>query len=299
MDTALLRALVAVAREGSLTRAAARLHLTQSALSLRLKRLHEAVGVTLLERTPRGMRLTEAGRRLLPAAERALAAGEEFRAAAGGLQGTVSGRLRIGTVVDPEFLRLGLFLRQLTERSPGLSLELAHGMSGAVTRDVEDGDLDVGYTLGQPGLPELQGRFHALQLTAFAYRVIAPPGWAGRVRGRGWRELAALPWIATPPASVHHRLLGRVFAAEGVEPNVVARVDLEPSMLDLVRSGVGLALARESIALQRAHADGTVIADAVSLGAGLGFVCRADRREEPPIRVALEAMEAVWREPTL
>src|SRR6056297_760067 len=130
MDTALLRVLVTVAREGSLTRAAERLHLTQPALSLRLKRLHACVGVELLQRTPRGMRLTEAGRRLLPAAQRAVAAGEEFRTAASGLQGLVGGRLRIGTVVDPEFLRLGQFLRRLAERNPGLSLELAHGMSG-------------------------------------------------------------------------------------------------------------------------------------------------------------------------
>lgn len=294
MDYPSLRAFVTVARTGNLTRAAERLHLTQPALSLQVKKLQEALDVVLFERTPRGMRLTEAGRKLLPAAERALGAVTEFTAAATGLKGQVTGRLRLGTIVDPEFLRLGDFLGLLAERHPGLAFELRHGMSGAVARDVEDGSLDVAYTLGQPGLPELRDRFATLALTRFTYRVVAPPGWAGQVRGKGWRELAALPWIGTPAESVHQRLLARIFAAEGVEQNVVARVDLEPSMLDLVKSGVALSLARDSLALHAAHSVGVAIADAVAVEAELGFVCRKDRRAEPLIAAARAVVTEVW-----
>lgn len=295
MDIQLLSAFVTVAREGNLTRAAERLFVTQPALSLQIKKLQAGLELTLFERTPRGMRLTEAGQRLLPVAERALGGVAEFRAAAAGLKDTISGRLRLGTIVDPEFLRLGAFLSALAERHPTLSFELTHGMSGTVTRLVEQGELDVTYTLGPPGFPDLTGRFHVVELTDFSYRVVAPPGWAGQVRGKGWRELAALPWIETPPDSVHHRLLSSVFAAEGVRPHVVARVDLEPSMLDLVRSGVALALARDSLALRAAHAEGVVIADSVSVEAELGLVCRADRRTEAPIKAAMAAIESVWR----
>jgi DNA-binding transcriptional LysR family regulator len=294
MDITLLKAFVTVAREGNLTRAAERLFVTQPALSLQVKRLQEGLELVLFERTPRGMRLTEAGQRLLPVAEKALAGVAEFRAAAAGLKDTVSGRLRLGTIVDPEFLRLGAFLSVLAERHPALSFELTHGMSGTVARQVEQGELDVSYTLGPPGFPDLAGRFHVAGLTDFSYRVVAPPGWAGQVRGKGWRELAALPWIETPPDSVHHRLLDTVFAAEGVRPHVVARVDLEPSMLDLVRSGVALALARDSVALRAAHAEGVVIADSVSVAAELGLICRADRRTEAPIAAAMEVIEHVW-----
>lgn len=295
MDTTGLRAFVTVAREGNLTRAAQRLFVTQPALSLQIKKLQEALDLVLFERTPRGMRLTEAGQRLLPVAEKALAGMSEFRAAAAGLKETVSGRLRLGTIVDPEFLRLGAFLSALAERHPALSFELSHGMSGSVARRVESGELDVAYTLGPPGFTELAEHFHVVGLTEFSYRVVAPPGWAGQVRGKGWRELAALPWIETPPESVHHRLLSRVFAAEGVRPHVVARVDLEPSMLDLVRSGVAIALARDSLALRAAHAEGVVIADSVSVAAELGMLCRADRRAEPHIDAALGVIEGLWR----
>ena len=113
MDYSGLRAFVTVAREGNLTRAAERLFVTQPALSLQLKKLHESIGVMLFERRPRGMRLTEAGQKLLPAAERALTAAAEFRAAATRLKGSVTGRLRLGTIVDPEFLRMGPFLTSL------------------------------------------------------------------------------------------------------------------------------------------------------------------------------------------
>jgi len=243
---------------------------------------------------PRGMRLTESGQKLMPAAERALTAAAEFRAAATGLKGSVTGRLRLGTIVDPEFLRMGPFLRLLAERHPGLSFELRHGMSGAVAKDLEAGLLDVAYALGAPGMEEQRQRFHVQKLTDFVYRVVAPPGWGGQVRGKGWRELARLPWIGTPPESVHSRLLGRIFAAEGVEPRVVARVDLEPSMMDLVKSGVALALARDSLALRAAHAEGVVVSDTVSVPAELGVMCRLDRREEPPIAAAMAIVNEVW-----
>lgn len=295
MDHSALRAFVTVAREGNLTRAAERLFLTQPALSLQIKKLQGQLNLVLFERTPRGMRLTETGRQLLPSAERALQATAEFGAAAAGLKDAVSGRLRLGTIVDPEFLRLGRFLNALAERHPALRFELTHGMSGTAARGVEDRRLDVAYTLGAPDLTELRKHFRVIALTDFAYSVVAPPGWAGQVRGKGWRALAALPWIGTPPDSVHHRLLSRIFAAEGVEPNVVAQVDLEPSMLDLVGSGVGLTLARHSLALQAAHARGIEIADAVSIDASLGFLCRVDRCNEPPIRAAMQVVEAVWR----
>lgn len=294
MNPSLLRAFVTVAREGNLTRASQRLYITQPALSLQIRKLQDAVGLSLFERAAHGMRLTEAGRKLLPAAERALSVSAEFDAAATGLRNTVTGRLRIGTILDPEFLRLGGFLKRLVERNPGLAIELRHGMSLSVTHEVEADNLDVCFTLGAPGLAEFQARFHIAALTAFGYRVVAPPGWGDRVHGKEWRDLAGLPWIGTPPESVHNRLLSRVFADEGVSQNLVAHVDLEPSMLELVRSGVGLSLARDSIALAAAHTDGVVVADRVWLQAELGFICRKDRHGEAPIAAALAAIEDLW-----
>ena len=294
-DPQTLRAFVAVAREGNVSRAAVRLHLSQPAVSLQLKSLAEGTGLVLFTRTPHGLALTRDGAALLPQAEKALAALSDFNQAALRLHSTVRGRLRIGTILDPEFTRLGAFLKELVESAPQIETELRQAMSGEVLAQIGRGELDVGFYLGLPGEMEDEGPFEHRVLSRFSYRVLAPAGWGEQVLGRDWKALAALPWIATPPASAHHRLLAGVFGPLGVTPRQVALVDQEASMLDLVRSGVGLSLVRESIAITEAQARGLVVADRVSLDCQLCFVGLRARRSEPVITSAWAALEQVWR----
>jgi len=290
VDLTQLRAFVTVAQEGNLTRAAEKLHLTQPAVSLQIKALQSALQLQLFMRTPSGMALTDDGAKLLPYAERVMASMEEFRQGAAALHSTLSGTLSIGTILDPEFIRLGAFLRTLVETYPQVTTELQHGMSGWVLQQVKSGALDVGFFLGTPGRD-----IHAQTLTSFTYNVVAPRGWKQRVAGRGWEALAKLPWIWTPPESAHHRLLTKIFAQHKATPHAVALVDQEPSMLDLVKSGVGLSLVRESIALREAHAHGLVIADAVSVSTELTFICQARRRNDAMIAAAFGLLAGVWR----
>lgn len=289
MDFTQVRAFVMVAREGNLTRAAERLHLTQPAVSLQVKALQSALNLKLFVRTPSGMALTEDGHKLLPYAERVMAAIDEFQQGARTLHSTLSGSLAIGTILDPEFTRLGAFLKRLVENHPQLSTQLRQGMSGGVLQQIRNGTLDVGFYLGSPGK-----EFHSETLTRFSYHVVAPQGWKNRVAGRDWAALAKLPWIWAPPESAHNRLLTKIFAECKVVPNKVALVDQEPSMLDLVKSGVGLSLVRESIALREAHAHGLVIADAVSVSTELSFITLAKRRNEPTIAAVFAILKTVW-----
>src|SRR6516225_4611513 len=282
MDLTLLRAFATVAREGNLTRAATHLHLTQPAVSLQIKNLQAALGVTLFTRTSHGLALTRDGQALLPHAERALGAAADVERAAATLRQEVRGRLRIGTILDPAFLRLGGFLKQLVETWPHVETQLRHGMSGWVRDQVRAGELDVGYYIGQPDDDETRDApiFHAVTLTHFQYRVLAPPGWKDRMKGaRDWRALASFPWIWTPPASAHNRLLTRRFADAGVKPVKVAEVDQEPSMLDLVKSGVGLTLARDSIAIAEAHAHALTIVEGITVPTELTFITLAAHRD--------------------
>ena len=321
-DSRLLRSFAAVAREGNVTRAAEVLNLTQPAVSLHLKRLAEETGLTLFRRTPQGLELTREGAALAVKAESTLAALLEFNRTARSLVGSVRGTLRLGTIIDPGFIRLGAFLRRLVETAPALETELLHGMSGDVPRRILRGDLDAGYFLGTldglhrlPGLETLAsgesgvpadatgtGRdaattFDRLELTRFSYWVIAPPGWESRVRGKDWPALARLPWIATPPASIHNRLLGDIFAARHLDQNKVAQVDQEASMLEMVRSGIGLSLCRDSVALAEKQAHGIVINDCVEIETALGFIAHRARREEPNIDCAFRIAADLWRGP--
>ncbi|MGH8817823.1 MAG: LysR family transcriptional regulator [Achromobacter pestifer] len=294
MDLKHIRTFAAVAREGNLTRAAEHLHLTQPALSLQLKNFQESLDLTLFSRTAQGLAPNADGRALLPSALRILDALDDFQRAISALRDTVQGELRIGTILDPEFLRLGATLQYLVAHYPKIRPTLRHGMSGSVSRQVRAGDLDVGFSLGPHASATVQPGLEALPLASFAYYVVAPKGWGAQVAGRGWTEIAALPWIWTPPDSVHHRLLADKFASLGLAPNAVAEVDQEASMLDLVRSGVGLSLARDSIALRESQANGLLLVKGLTIQAELSFVTLASRRDDPLVAAAFDAVQAAF-----
>ncbi len=326
LDFLSLKAFVAVARGATVSQAAQSLHLTQPAVSLQLKALQARLKLELLARSGRGLVLTRDGAALLPQAEKALAAMQDFNRAAASLHASVRGTLRIGTILDPEFIRLGAFLKDLVESAPQVATELSQHMSGDVLVRVQQGLLDGGFYLATPqelaGLrrqnptpvtssanPYLyEGNMpHAFaeyahnamdlivtELTSFSYRVLAPAGWGPQVLGKDWRALGALPWIVTPKASAHHRLLQSVMQPLGLTPRRAALVDQEASMLDLVRSGVGLSLARDTLALREAQSRGLVVADRVQLHCCLCFIHAAAHVDKAVIQAARQALAKVW-----
>lgn len=302
-DLRILNAFVAVAREGNVSRAAEKLHLTQPAVSLQLKRLSEDTGLTLFTRTAKGLELTRDGTALIAKAEKVRSAVMEFAQTARRVSGDVRGTLRIGTIVDPDFIRLGRFLSLLVEGFPDLRTKLVHGMSGEVINRIVSDQIDVGFFLGSLspyetslGHPKEVGgsMFHDRKLTTFRYQVLAPKGWEDRVIGKDWRALADLPWIGTPEDSVHSRLLRSEFAGQDIVPNYVCLVDQEPSMLAMVRSGVGLSLCRESIALDEMQTRGLVVADKVSIQTSLRFIALKSRATDPNVKAAFEVLDSAW-----
>jgi DNA-binding transcriptional LysR family regulator len=294
VDLQHLRAFVAVSREGNLTRAAQRLHLTQAAVSVQLKSLQQELDLTLLVRTTGGLTLTKDGKEVLPYAERILAAVSALEDRASSMQESVRGTLGLGTTLNPELTRLGPFLQKLVSTHPQIRTRLRHGMSGSVRQSIQSGELDAGYYVAAAPEELDHELFFHVELTIFNHLVVAPRGWRERVIDKGWKELAALPWIWAPDHSVHSRLLNARFKPFGVRPNVVAEADVEASMLDMVRSGIGLALAREAAAIREAQANGLVVMQSNPLPAQLSFACLRTRQHEPIICAAFEAVKSVF-----
>lgn len=292
-----------VVREGNVTRAAEKLHLSQPAVTQQLKNLSERSGLTLFTRKAKGLVLTPDGAILAQKAEQVLSLLDEFRQTARDLSGQVRGSLRIGTILDPDFIRLGAFFNTLVRRSPAIRAELTHGMSGDVPERILRNEMDAGFYLGDvnastnhstTGNSDDVPLFHRVELASVLYWVIAPSGWEHRVSGRSWDELAALPWIGTPAGSVHRRLLEPIFHQSGVRQNIITVVDQEPSMLAMVRSGVGLSLCRDSIALNERQTRGMVISDTVEVSTTLDFICLNTRRQDPVISTAYDILLDVW-----
>lgn len=289
-------AFVTVAREGSVSRAADLLNLTQPAISHQLKRLAQETGLRLFDRTPTGLTLTSDGDRLLPKAERVLAALAEFHAVATNAASGVSGKLRIGTIVDPEFIRLGGLLGNLCRAHPNIETELSHGVSGQTMLRLKRNQIDAGFYLSAPDeIDQLDPAIHAVKLADFDYLVIGPAGWQERVQRASWQDLAKLPWIGTPEVSVHNRLLTRIFNTHNCTPQIAARVDQEASMLEMVRSGVGLSLCRDSIALLQRQSYGLAVGTRVSVPASLSLITTDQKRTTPTIAALLVALDEVWQ----
>jgi len=292
-------AFVTVAREGSVSRAADVLSLTQPAVSHQIKRLGKELGVTLFDRTTTGVQLSADGAAILAKAEHVLDALYEFQRSARQQSGQLSGKLRLGTIVDPEFIRLGRMLAGLRHDHPNIETELRHGVSGDIMLWLKKGRIDAGFYLCAPDDLPLLGAggddaIHAIKLADFNYRVIGPAGWQDKIENADWNALAKLPWIGTPETSVHNRLLGKVFAASPTPRNLAALVDQEASMLEMVRSGIGLSLSREAIALHQRQAFGLSICNTVSVPACLCFVALARRMDNPVLKEVFKAMRTSW-----
>jgi DNA-binding transcriptional LysR family regulator len=292
-----LLAFVTVAREGSVSRAAAALNLTQPAISHQIKRLSEETGITLFRRTSSGVALTPDGAALIHQAEQVLLAVGEFHRSAQKRTSQVKGKLKIGTIVDPEFIRLGRLLVQLRLNFPEVETELMHGVSGEIIARVKRGQLDAGFYLSASDESEpehTEEAVHCMKLAEFSYRVIGPAGWQDKLEQADWPALARLPWIGTPPVSVHSRLLRNIFLAHDCKQNVVALVDQEASMLEMVRSGLGLCLCRESIALHQRQVAGLAISPTLSVPASLSFVTLHSRKDIPSIVALFGLLRTIW-----
>ena len=300
-----LRCFITVAREGTVSRAATLLHLTQPAVSLQLKGLEESTGLLLFNRTPGGFTLTEAGAALLPLAHRTVTASADFRTAADSLRESQRTTLRVGTILDPESIRLGPFVRSLATSAKKTEVFLRHGMSDDVLAQIGRSELDVGYyidaapyeCLASGVLPERtidDGKFLLTALMRYHYRVIAPREWSDRVLGKDWADLVDLPWITTPMASAHRRLIDSVFRPTGSLPKRVAYAEHEDAMIEFVEAGSCLSLARDCVLDRIARNRNFIVADKVSLTCDLSFACLTSRRHEPMISQAFAAMQTVW-----
>ncbi len=292
-------AFVTVAREGSVSRAAEVLNLTQPAISHQIKKLSEETGLALFNRTATGLEISHDGAAVLAKAEQILEAVNDFHRSARQRTGQVSGKLRIGTIVDPEFIRLGRMLAKLRTEHPGIETELVHGVSGDILIWLKRGRIDAGFYLCGPDDlarlgTEAEEPIHAIKLADFSYRVIGPVGWQAKVENANWSSLADLPWIGTPETSVHHRLLAKIYEDSGNRLNVVALVDQEASMLEMVRSGIGLSLCREAIALHQKQSFGLAVCNSVSVPACLCFVTLDRRKDNPILKETINLLQSSW-----
>lgn len=297
-DVQALRVLKAIADEGSITAAAATLGYSQPALSQQLKRLELRLGLALIERAGRRVRLTEAGRvlaRHAPAVTTALdaAAGELAE-----LRGLRAGRVRMVAFPSASPSVLPRLLSDLAARHPGLEITYVEAEPPEAVAAVREDRADLALTFSYPGDPDDP---HGSSARGLSVRTVGrddllavlPTGHPAAAGDHV--DIAALAeenWIAGCPRCRGHllHLCGRA----GFAPRIGFETDNFVAVEGLVAQGIGVAtLPRMAIdSFPRMPGVSTVAlppAEARTLHAVTAH--RADR--VPAIRIALEAIDRV------
>ncbi|GIJ49969.1 LysR family transcriptional regulator [Virgisporangium aliadipatigenens] len=228
--------LAAIARCGSLSGAAAALHVTPSAVSQQLAHLERLVGRPLVDRSARGTALTAAGRVLAARAEAIddeLAGAERDLAA---LDGRAAGGVTVAAF--PTVIRNLLVpaMRTLGETHPEVAVRIVEGEGDSALRRLRHGEVDVVIMERDAGLGLGRHRqITVLPLHTDPYRIAVPASWP---EPTGHADLADRPWIAGPPGTASGQALERLgWSAR------VAHVCVDyPTTLTLVRAGLGAAV---------------------------------------------------------
>ncbi|MFI5964242.1 LysR family transcriptional regulator [Streptomyces asoensis] len=204
-DLGALELLLAVARLGSLGAAARELGITQPAASSRVRSMERQLGVALVDRSPRGSRLTDAGALVTDWAGRIVEAARAFDAGAQALRVRRDSRLRVAaSMTIAEYLLPG-WLLALRAGRPDTAVSLLAGNSTAVAERLLAGEADLGFVEGLTVPPGLDS---AVIAHDHLIVVVAPAHpWARRRRSLPASELASTPLILREKGSGTRQVL--------------------------------------------------------------------------------------------
>jgi LysR family transcriptional regulator, transcriptional activator of nhaA len=227
-----------VAHDGNLTRTAARLNISQSALSVQIGKLEQRLGQALFDRRGRGLLLTEAGRITLDHADAIFATGDDLL---GTLNRTGAARqaVRIGALATLSRNFQMRFLEPLAGRSD-IELILHSGSTAALLGGLQSLNLDIILTNEAPVIDALTP-FIAHELSQQPVSLIGVPHLAGLALALHDR-LARFPLILPVAGSGIRTGFDALVARLGIRPHIAAEVDDMAMMRLLVRAGFALAV---------------------------------------------------------
>jgi LysR family transcriptional regulator, regulator for metE and metH len=291
LETRELRMLVAIADEGTVTRAATRLNVSQPALSHGLRALERRVGISLFERQSRGLVPTEAGERLLRTARAVL---REIERARVDIAGGALGRgelLRLSTECYTAYHWLPPVFQEFRERCPGVELRVIPSAIGHPLRELREEALDVAIVVRR----EAYVGFVYHELFEDEMVVIARPD----------HPIASEPFATAQHFADEHLLLytedpfdttimRAVLTPAGVMPREISYVPATEALFELVRTGLGVSVvARWAVA--RRLRDGELVAIPLTK-AGRRRTWSAAVRKSIANRSAIHTLVALLRE---
>lgn len=246
MELRQLEYFVAVAEEQNFTRAAERVHISQSGVSAQIRRLERELGAELFDRSGRGATLTVAGKAALEHARAVLAAASAVGQAVGEVTDLIRGRLTIGMVigctVTPLFDALAAFHRA----HPGIEIALLEDNSDRLVEAVRAGHLDLALVGTAATTPD---GLQALTVVSERLVAVVPPGHPlADAEPVTLRALGGYPVICMPPGTGLRTVFDQACAAQGLRPAIALEASASDAIADLAARGLGVAVLSASMA---------------------------------------------------
>jgi len=249
MDLRQLRYLIALAEEGSFTRAAASEHIAQPAVSQQIRRLEDEVGLALVERTTRRVRLTDAGELLVVRARRIMAELEAAEIELQALRGMQAGHVTIGAMHTMGPVDVSLALALFSARHPDVQFTVREGSSEEMAEMLRVDELDLAFLSVTERVESHGLGLHQLILEELV--VLLPREHRlGKRRQVRMAELADEPFISFREGARLRELLVWAGHRSGFEPRVTLESNESHRIRRLVSRGLGVAI------LPRSDADG-------------------------------------------
>lgn len=246
MELRHLRYFVAVAEEENVTRAAARLHVSQPPLSRQLRDLEEELGLRLFDRGPKSLRLTAEGRVFLLEARAVLDRAEQAVRVASTLAGREAGEIHVGYAPSLTVEILPLTLREFESMSGGVRVRLHDFSTEEMLAGLRDASLDVALMI-KPHAGSLRGlEFQKLREHAVCVAVHPAHPLAAKAR-IDLLQIARERLIVYSKEDYpeYHAWLGRLFSKSGFSPRIGEAHDSATSLIAAVESGFGVALVQQ------------------------------------------------------
>jgi DNA-binding transcriptional LysR family regulator len=229
----------AVAQAGGISRGAERLRVSQPAVSKQLKELEDSLGVRLLERLPRGSRLTDGGRILAQYVQRMAALEEEAARAIEEFRGLKRGRLAVGASTTIGAYLLPQVFGEFHRQHPGIELQLEIANTQTIQHQLMEGLVEIGLTEGVIEAEHLDSEvFQEDELVA-----IAPRGHPLlKKRNVTTRELCDEPFVLREEGSGTRAVVEQALSKRGISVKPVLSLAGTEAIKRVVIAGVGIAI---------------------------------------------------------
>ncbi|MGA7812470.1 LysR family transcriptional regulator [Caballeronia sp.] len=244
-----IRAFIAVAQAGNFTRAATRLHLSQPALTVQIRRLEATVGVRLFDRNSRNVALTPTGRELLPVLQKSLHDMEHVLIDARALGDGSSGIVRIACLPTFAASLLPDLMLDLRKEVPRVGFYIRDGVASMVNTLVRNAEVDIGLTGGDV----TEAAFEVLYAAVDRLVVVCPKTHRlARKRKIELNDLVCEPLVLTAQGTSVRSVVDAALADARCTPEISCEPTYMMTAVAMVRGGLGVTIlpssAREVLA---------------------------------------------------